>query len=703
MSTGPAVFLLLVPYAVLSLGWVWPAILRARAAALRRFARVLPPALVLTLLGGEVWNGWWRADGFDGRLFAAGAAAMAALHLVVFVRPVRDGLAAWAVRAREAVREDFREPPGAPPRPHRLGSIVLFVAFCGLFYAAYTTYGAFNYELKYFVYDFLDLVQNTARDVPFLDMLAGDRCASLRLYRTFPLALYPFADSLTPARYYHVCVALLGCLFAVQWSLHHQRSPWVLFASHLFYLAISLDPDLEYNRTGYFELAFALLYLAGFLLVLHARWTPRWALGSGFVTGVAFLEKELAILLVALVAYRLATSGLPLRRLRTLALGWGVGFTVPMTVFAMLLLRCGVTEGVYHLPVVWFRGVVLQTDLTQSDIETAIDQGRAFSFAEIILRRLSFQTVGEVVVGALGWFGRYTLLWVFPVAYLVANLPPAHVRVIGVYLLLGFFLYGLTHWKGGDSSDPLYTMLPFGYVFAAPYLVRLVSRFLDSLRSRAPWTPRTLYVPVLLALNVWFLADLAAPVLRTARDLRHLAGLSPSGLRFEVEPTGREAELRDLVFRLRDEGDIGRWLFLGSCEPHKVPRSLVLSDLDRNLTLLDVRFEILDAVRRMDVPRIRQAFRVMAHLLSYRLEGTRRLFVLACAPDVTPDRPSEPFASPGPWLGGCVEVLFADRQDLDLVLFAFDLERCRRYLPDDLLGRGLEVRRTPRLPVMPEP
>lgn len=703
MSTGPALVLLLVPYAVLSLSWVWPAYLRPGATVLRRSARLLPPTLTALLVGGEFWNGGWRADGFDGRLFAAGVAAMAVLHLVVFVRPVRDRLAAWAVRAHEAVREDFQEPPGAPPRPHRLGSTVLFVVFCGLFYVAYTTYGLFNYQLKYFVYDFLDLVQNTARDVPFLDVLTGERCASTRLYRTFPLTLLAFADSLTPARYYHVCVALVGCIFAVQWSLNRHRSPWVLFASHLFYLAVSLDADLEYNRTGYFELAFALLYLVGFLVILHARWTARWAVASGFVTGVAFLQKELAILLVALVAYRLATSGLPCRRIGGLALRWAAAFTLPMGILATLLLRCGATEGVYHLPVVWFRGVVLQTEWTHLDVKTAIDQGQAFSVAEMVLRRLSFQTVGEVVVGALAWFGRYTMLGVFPVAYLIANLPAAHVRIIGVYLVLGFFLYGVTHWKGGDSSDPLYTMLPFGYVFAAPYLVRLVSRSVAVLRPPVRWSARNLYAPVLLAVNLWFLGYLAAPVLHTVRDLRHLAGVSASGLRFEVEPEGREADLRDLVVRLRDQDEIGRWLFIASCPPHKVPRSLVHSDLDRNLTLLDVRFEILAALRNMDVSRIRQAFRIMTHLLKYRLEGTRRLYVLACTPDRPPDRPSEPFVAPGPWLGGCVETLYADRDEQNIVLFSFNLERCRRYLPDDLVGRGLDIRYVPRLPVTPEP
>ncbi len=701
MSTGPAVVLLLVPYALWCLAWVWPAYLRSRSSVSGRAARLLPPVLTALLVGGEVWNGGWRADGFDGRLFAAGVAVMAVFHLVVFVEPVRTRLRRWSGLAVEAVREDFREPQGALPSPHRGLSILLFVVFCGLFYLAYTTYGLFNYQLKYFVFDFLDLLKRTARDVPFQDLLTGDRCVSTRLYRTFPLALYPFADRLSFALYYHVCVALVGCIFAVQWSLNRRRSPWVLFASHLFYLAVSLDPDLEYNRTGYFELAFGLLYLVGFLLVLHVRWSARWFFVLGLVTGVAFVEKELAILLVALAAIHLASSDLPVRRIRTLALWAMAGFTIPMSLFAVLLLRCGATEGVAHLPVVWFRGVVLQTELTQTDVQTAMDWRGEFSLAEIVLRRLSFQTVGEIVVGAGGWFGRYALVGVFPVAYLVANLPAAHVRVIGVYLVLGFFLYGVTHWKGGDSSDPLYTMLPFGYVFAAPYFLRLVSTLRLHWRLRTWWTPRTLYLLVLLALNAWFFADLAAPVFRTARDLRHLSGFAASGLQFEVKPGGQETELKDLLVGLRDQGEVGRWLFLSACAPHEVPRSIVHSDLDRHLTLLDTRFEVLDALRRQDVPRIRQAFRVMTHSLSYDLTGVRRILVLACTHGVGPDRPGQPLYSPGPWLGGCVQVLYAAPKDLGLVLFAFDLERCRRYLPRDLLDRGVEWRRLPRLRVLP--
>lgn len=702
METGTALAFISFPYVVLSLAYLWPFHLRTRVSSLLRLGRGILVLGTCAMAAGDVLLGTERFTGVAPVFLGTGVFTVAALLLLAFSATARTVATSGVRQALDVIREDFAEPsPGATRRSTVL-SVVLFLVFVVTFYLLYHTYGAFNYQLKFFVFDYLDLVREWAGRVPLWSAVVGEECVNTRVWDPFTFALYGFIERLNPWSYVHVCLSVVLGIFAIQWFLNRSRSPWLLFLSHAFYLAVSLNPDYEYNRTGYFELVFALLFLANFLAVLHVRLTVPWFLALGLLTGLAFCQKELNIINVILISFRLATSDLPRRRLVALLAAVAAGFTAPAIFLFVFFLRCGVTEGLYHVPFLWFRGVSLQTVMTQTDVKSLIEIGEVFPLVEMFLRRMSFQTVGEVVIGSASRLGLYAFTGVFPVLWMYANFPRARMRIVGVYLLVGFFLYGLTRWKGGDSSEPLYTMLPFGYVFAAPYLVRLAGGAFAMIRSRTRPSLRSLYLLILVILNTWFIGQQVGPVLRTLRDARHLSGFSGPGLTYAVEPSPGEAGLRDMLFRLREDGELGPWLFLGACWPSEVPRSIVHSDLDRHLVLLDVRFEVLDAIRRADFDRLRQVFRVMVYQYWYHPPSRGKIWVLACMHEGRPSRTGMPFGTVGPLLGGCVEVRFTDPSGLGMVLFSFDLERCARYLPEDLLDPSRPTwGRTPDLPLLP--
>lgn len=688
MNLLQSALLIVSPYLVLLCGLLWPNPVGRFRRQLSCLARYLPALAALALFAGEIWNGFWEAEGFHAGLFALGLFGVGVANVIALYRPWRDRLLFWLYASLRAFREDFFTPQQKGSRSTY--SVAGFLVASIVFYVLYTTYGAFNYHLKYFALDFIDLLKKTGERTSFFDVLTGDECTSTRLYRLFPMLIFAISEYLTYDLYYHIWIAVILGIFAIQWAFRRREHALVLLASHIFYTALSVNQAYEYNQTGYFELGFALLYLIGLLLVLHARLSPISALFTGVSLGLAFAQKELALFLVAMYAFRLAASELALQEKAKVVLFAALGFSAPSAFIFNLLARCGATEGVYHVPIFWYRGILLQTELTQTDVKIGIDTQQVFPLWELILRRLSFQTIGELIYGGLHSFGFFCFVGVFPIPYMVANLK--HVSALYAYLFLGFFFYGLTYWKGGDSSDPLYTMLPFGYVYSVPYLICLTKLTVASVRKRLILKIRGIYPIALLALNVVFLAQQVPGLATTLKDLRHLSGLSRKGLVYDVVPTGSEAELLRVIQSAVSAGDLRDRLFV-DCSATHVPRPLIR--YQELLTPLSLRFNVLQILRNQDIPRLRHAFRVMTYDLWYNITAYKKVFVLTCFSGPSPESP-EPLYSPGHWLGGCVEVLFAAPKNIRTILIAFDIERCKRYLPHDLLKRERRLR--PELP-----
>ncbi len=120
---------------------------------------------------------------------------------------------------------------------------------------------------------------------------------------------------------------------------------------------------------------------------------------------------------------------------------------------------------------------------------------------DVILNRLTFQTVGELLVGGtvalLPW-----CLTVFPVPYLLANCSRERARTFLLFLLLAMGFYGLSFWKGGDSANPVYTTMAFGYVFCGPFLIRLVRAIATAVKQRRLFTGPGVSLLLMAGINV---------------------------------------------------------------------------------------------------------------------------------------------------------------------------------------------------------
>lgn len=701
MSGVLAIAFALVPFALLVLAYLWAFHLRARAALLGRIARALLPAAAAVLAVGDAVNGFSRAEGFHAGYFSLGVAFVAALCFAVFLMPRWRSPTSLARSFLAVIREDFREPTRVGAG-HRWSSLVAFTLFAVIFYLASMTALKFNFQYQAFVFEYLDAIRRVAERTPLLDFMTKPRCEGTELYNPFTFILYGFIEHIDAGAFSHIRLLLVAAIVGLNLWLHRHRSSLMLLASSLFVLAVTLDWRYDFNSSAFFETFFALLFFVNFLMLLHMRLTRGFAFATGLVNGVAFATKEIAVLNVAVLAWILATSGLDKRRFVAVAGSAVAGFAIASLFFFRSFLECGISEGLYHLPVAWFRGAQMEV-MGQARVYLLADQGVQFPFVDLVLRRLSFQTVGEILFGACRRFGLMTLTGVFPLAYLAANLPGSRMRAVWLFLVLGFPLYGITYWKGGDSADPLYTMLPFGFIYAAPFLVRVVSRLAESVRRGTLLRPRVVYLWLLLAVNVLFLASLVEPAATTARRARTIEGISRSGVTFSSELTAPQRAFIEFLEDLRREGRAEDWIFINACFGRDEVDFVMRSNVNMVFSQLDARFELLAAVLAGDRGRVREALDLMVREVNYHRPDGGAFHVLVCTPKGPgPGSKANPYAGRR-FLEGCASIPYADVVETRLAVVAFDVDACRNLISPGLLtGDGLRQGRAPAIPLVPE-
>ncbi len=701
MSSALTIAFMLIPLILLVFAYVWAFHLRSRPTLLRRTPLALLYGGTALLFAGDTINGFWAADGFHAGYFAFGVLIVAGIYGIVFWMRRRGSAGARLQAALETVREDFREPVSTGPRRKAWLAILAFLPFAALFYVITITSFHLNPQFTYFAQEFLDEIRALAERTSLLDYILRRECDTNVLYNPSTFVIFAFIDRLDVITVHHVRLLMVAAIFGINLWFHRKRSAALLLLSHLFFLLVTLDPAHEFNNSAYTETFFAVVFFVNLLMVLDIRFTIPWFLATGFVTGIGFISKELNVLNLALLAFVLATAGLSRRRFLALATAAIAAFTIPTAFFMVSFLECGVTEGLYHIPIAWFRGAEI-AGMTQSNVYLLADQGMAFPMAELILRRLSFQTVGEVFAGGLRQVGLFTLVGVFPVAWMVANFPRRKMRVIGFLLFLAFPLYGITFWKGGDSSDPLYTLLPFGYVFAGPFLVRLATRFAGIVKQRRFLERRSLYIHALVIVNLLFVGSYLKPAWQVARDTRFIKGFGSGGLAFAHRPNEQERSLSTTLRGLQRDGQIGDWLFVTDCHDSDMPKILSVMEPGIFMNIIDIRYDLLPAIVYADHQRLQDAFDVMIREFDYSLEGVESLYVLACRETQPPsEQMGSTLLDPGSsLLDGCAHVVQASPGREGWILFAFPKESCRQYIRPELdRARGVRQERTPLIPL----
>ena len=674
------IFLILVPFLLLCLAYLYAFHLQNRTRFIQKGLFLLFHCFVALLIAGECINGFSQAQGFHAGLTGLGLLTILAVYSIRYIRAVRQPLGDTVKSFLAVAKEDFQE-SGASAPVHWIAGVGFFLAFLFLFYVCSTTYFTFNFHIQYFTYSFLQVVEQIADEMSLFDLITVGQCATPLVYNPFTFLVHGLTEltgGIDPAIYFDIRIGLVLIVFVVNFIMYFKRLGWTFLLSHLYFLFITLDSRFEFNGSGDDEMFFALIFFVSFQLLMSIRYQVWFLFLAGFATGVAFLSKELAIFNVLLLSYVLGTAGLSKGRFIKLAIAAALGFLLPNIFFFYLFLHCGTTQGLAHLPVAWFRGHVLRTSLEQRNVYLLNDMGFQFTVWDIIIRRLCFQTVGEMLAGASRHFVHYLCLGVFPVFYLLANLPDLKRRLVLAFLLMGAFLYGFTYWKGGDSSDPLYTMLPFGYVFAAPFLVKLVRSVVRAYRAKRLLAPRSWYLYFLVLLNVLFLVQLAGPAMGVFREFRFIERITPRGIEYGVEPTRKEAALLDVLTELKEQDKLAEFVSADGCWGKRHLKFLVASDPDIQLKWIGIRYSLMKALAEQNHDRIRNAFDILARDFGYRIHEMEQHFVLSCVREGLPS-----LDEGASLLGGCVEILYTDIEQNRLVLWRLNLKRCKPYLRSD--------------------
>ncbi len=165
-------------------------------------------AIGLALVVGEVRNGFWKAPGFHGGLWALGAAAWVLALVAAHSRSVRSWGNDWIRRIWSSLREDLGD-PGEPnhPRRSRLLPGLALLSWLALFYLASMTFFRFNYQWIDFTQEYLDQIRQAARQASWWDLVLRRTPGSTVLYNPFTFLVFPFVEHLDCWTYLQVRLA----------------------------------------------------------------------------------------------------------------------------------------------------------------------------------------------------------------------------------------------------------------------------------------------------------------------------------------------------------------------------------------------------------------------------------------------------------------------------------------------------------------
>lgn len=704
MSSLVTAAFILAPLFLLTLAYTWAFHLHDRPVIVRRILLGLLACGTMTLVAGDAASGFHRAEGFHAGYWALGFLVVVLTYLVVFWRPRRHTPRACLRTAIDVVREDFRDPgPARSDTATRWLWVAGFLGLALLSYFALVVSARLNTNMTHGIQKYLDPMIEIVAGLSLTDFVTIHQCDNKFLFSPLTFLLVKATGPMDWLEHCHLRMLLIAVFAIVNLWMHRKRSTGLLLLSHLFLLLVLLEPAHDFNSSIALETLFALLFYLNLLMLLHVRFTGPFFLVLGLLLGTGFVTKELNIINLCLLAFVLATAGLTRRRFLELTSAALAGFAVPTFLFMWSFFHCGVSEGLYHIPFVWFRGAELAR-MTQANVTLMIDQGFEFSLIEMVVRRASFQTVGEVLFGAMSQFGLFTLVGVFPVAWMIGNLPRRQLRILGVFLLVSIPLYGVTHWKRGDSADPLYTMLPFGYIFAGPFLFRLGARFVAIIRhGQIPWA-RSWYIHVLVVVNLLFLGSNLSDAWQVVRDTRFIDKVTMEGISFTHAPTESERAIVETLRVQHIQGHFRNWFFLADCGATDMHKPLAILAPELTMNPLDIQYSLLQAILEGKDARVQNAFDMMIREIDYAQEDVETFLVVGCPWAGMPRQQTnaDPDDNPWPLLDGCARILHASPDEDSLVLIEFRVESCRRYFRPELQrSRGVRQERPPAIPFLP--
>jgi hypothetical protein len=380
------------------------------------------------------------------------------------------------------------------------------------------------------------------------------------------------------------------------------------------------SPQYAFNRSAVFEPFFAGLFLVNLLMVLRLRRRPGFLLLLGFIMGFTLVHKETTLLLLVLTAWTLAREQAAPRDAGRLIGAWLGGLLLGMLPLIVENVRCHTAEGMSLLPYLGFRGAQLKQALTQPMVQTIPAGELTRDLGEILLARLSFQTLGEVAAGAAITLGPVVLTGAFPILYLLVNGPRERARRLGMLLGLCVPMFGLLYWKGGDSAEALQFLLPFGAVYAVPFWIRLGRTWIETWRNGRWRRPRALYLHLLVAFNVLWMGGLLLSTTRVLSDLPDVAAWARS--RDDPGPAG---PLIEQVLDLRRQGALDSILVCEDCLGSRSTTLLRLAEAGVFVVHADVRYTVFNRLEQGRNQVLEQTLRLLPHqqTMDMRLEGSR--------------------------------------------------------------------------------
>lgn len=669
-----------IPVSLTCLSYWWAVANEGTRARVLRGATLTVFAAWPALVAGEIHNGGWGARGFDWLLSLAGAGLVILLSsLLVFER--RLNLKRLVARAATVVREDFldeRRPERWPAFPLSLLLVGVFLLWC----AAAFAHGVLDNWATFLNHRYLHLLQRSSEVGSWMDRLFGGTCCDPLAATPLAVVLSPVAGSLDHPTTILVMRVLAGfSMIAVALLSRPSHVGGHGAASIGFLAVVALYPDFQFNRTGVFETLFSMLFYINLLLIITLRKTAGYVAVVGLVTGIGVLQKEINVinfLLCLLVLSRPTTDSRSVARLHAAFLA---GFLAGISPLLLQFGRCGTTEGFGLLPYLGLRGHELRTRMTQTLVQVASVSEFPHDVPGILLSRLCFQTVGEVAAGAVRALGPVVLTGLFPVLYILVNTPREKAVVIGALVVICAIMYGFTYWKGGDTAEALQVLLPYGFVYACPFMARLWRTWMGSWRNGRWRSSRGIYLHVILAFNVSFLVLLLTGAGETLSSV-------PSGIERVKAMSNRSRPSSLLASTLENIGDgrhPGSVLLCEGCKDRRSPALMDLADAGFHVVDLDARFHLFEDLRTGRTGSLESLFTLIPHQERMDMRLPRSGPVVREPPQsvallVAHDRgrPREFIRRNADALESCIETLHDDPED-DLLLLRFHREPCLTF------------------------
>jgi hypothetical protein len=460
---------------------------------------------VVAMVVGEWINGFHRARGFDGVLFGCGVAAVGGVYGWRFLSGRAAGR--WIKQRIAVVRGELAAvfDAGAGSRSPR------WLVGLGLVLAG-TVVGGWVWVRSIAPPELSGGEVVLVRELRGF-MANGDVCrlsTAINWYSAVVFALARSSDvvHLVAVSKLTIAVCAAGTALLVFWYSAREGGARLALVSVLPLLVFGIQFRAQE------DVPLMLAFGFGLVLVLRGAVTaPRLhhCAVVGALAGLGFGTKQSAVLLVLLALVLIAVR----TRRTSLVLERAVAFVVPFLALVLPLLlvseQCEKLVGdMTQIAALAFRGAEVE-EMGIAAANQAVDAHAGGLALAPFVNRLTFQTVGELVVGGAKTM-LLPLLTFFP--YLQLSRRDSSRDALRIFVLICFLFYGVVVWRHGDSASPIYLLAPAGLIAYGPYLRNLV-RAIRRLRSMGLLA--AMVVVALLLVNAAFAIQVVVKTVSAAR------------------------------------------------------------------------------------------------------------------------------------------------------------------------------------------